>query len=140
MGTRSHCKVWLRACNNLLQLPPPPPPPPMYTSRFLEVPEDCQPYLAVPSVFGMVSSLIFTLVNSCVWPRFKINCHDRTNFTKSSCARQAVSNAHTVLLLICLRHADGRYLILFAVENTEQFHRAHFLEMLTYTGLSKLVI
>ena len=47
VDTRSHCKVWLRACNNLPQPPP-------YIS-FLGVAEDCCPGLILSPLFGKVS-------------------------------------------------------------------------------------
>ena len=68
VGTRSHCKVWLRACNNLPQPPP-------YIlvfwgcGRLLHALNHTLQWLLVPTVFGTVSSLhlisflmIFTLV------------------------------------------------------------------------------
>ena len=68
VDTRSHCKVWLRACNNLLQPPP-------YISffwgcgRLLHALNHTLQWLLVSTVFGTVSSLhlisflmIFTLV------------------------------------------------------------------------------
>ena len=41
VDTRSHCKVWLRACNNLPQPPP-------YTSHSLGVAEDCCMLSTIP--------------------------------------------------------------------------------------------
>ena len=68
VGIRSHCKVWLRACNNLPQPPP-------YIlvfwgcGRLLHALNHTLQWLLVPTVFGTVSSLhlisflmIFTLV------------------------------------------------------------------------------
>ena len=65
VDTRSHCKVWLRACNNLPQPPP-------YISFFWglrKIVACSQPYLAVASCIysfwhGVIptSYLIFTLV------------------------------------------------------------------------------
>ena len=68
VDTRSHCKVWLRACNNLPQPPP-------YISvfwgcgRLLHALNHTLQWLLVSTVFGTVSSLhlisflmIFTLV------------------------------------------------------------------------------
>ena len=68
IDTRSHCKVWLRACNNLPQSPP-------YISvfwgcgRLLHALNHTLQWLLVSIVFGTVSSLhlisflmIFTLV------------------------------------------------------------------------------
>ena len=68
VGTRSHCKVWLRACNNLPQPPP-------YIlvfwgcGRLLHALNHTLQWLLVPTVFGTVPSLhlisflmIFTLV------------------------------------------------------------------------------
>ena len=68
VDTRSHCKVWLRACNNLPQTPP-------YISVFwgcgilLHALNHTLQWLLVSTVFGTVSSLhlisflmIFTLV------------------------------------------------------------------------------
>ena len=68
VGTRSHCKVWLRACNNLPQPPP-------YIlvfggcGRLLHALNHTLQWLLVPTVFGTASSLhlisflmIFTLV------------------------------------------------------------------------------
>ena len=72
VGTRSHCKVWLRACNNLPQPPP-------YIlvfwgcGRLLHALNHTLQWLLVPTVFGTVSSLhlisflmIFTLVDHTV--------------------------------------------------------------------------
>ena len=56
VDTRSHCKVWLRACNNLLQPPP-------YISvfwgcgRLLHALNHTLQWLLVSTVFGTVSSL-----------------------------------------------------------------------------------
>ena len=56
VGTRSHCKVWLRACNNLPQPPP-------YIlvfwgcGRLLHALNHTLQWLLVPTVFGTVSSL-----------------------------------------------------------------------------------
>ena len=72
VDTRSHCKVWLRACNNLPQPPP-------YIlvfggcGRLLHALNHTLQWLFVSTVFGMVSSLhlisflmIFTLVYTAV--------------------------------------------------------------------------
>ena len=68
VGTRSHCKVWLRACNNL----PQPPPYILFfwgCGRLLHALNHTLQWLLVPTVFGTVPSLhlisflmIFTLV------------------------------------------------------------------------------
>ena len=56
VDTRSHCKVWLRACNNLPQPPP-------YISffggcgRLLHALNATLQWLLVSTLFGMVSSL-----------------------------------------------------------------------------------
>ena len=68
VDTRSHCKVWLRACNNL----PQPPPYILFfwgCGRLLHALNHTLQWLLVSTVFGTVSSLhlisflmIFTLV------------------------------------------------------------------------------
>ena len=68
VGTRSHCKVWLRACNNLPQPPP-------YIlvfwgcGRLLHALNHTLQWLLVPTVFGTVSSLhlISFLFYTCIY-------------------------------------------------------------------------
>ena len=70
VDTRSHCKVWLRACNNLPQPPP-------YISvfwgcgRLLHALNHTLQWLLVSTVFGTVSSLhlnfIFNDFYTCIY-------------------------------------------------------------------------
>ena len=72
VDTRSHCKVWLRACNNLPQPPP-------YISvfwgcgRFLHALNHTLQWLLVSTVFGTVSSLhlnfIFNDFYTCLYKK-----------------------------------------------------------------------
>ena len=91
VDTRSHCKVWLRACNNLPQPPP-------YISffwgcgRLLHALNHTLQWLLVSTVFGTVSSLhlisflmIFTLVcidRGSLNEKVKYGCGATIEYTK----------------------------------------------------------
>ena len=74
VGTRSHCKVWLRACNNLPQPPP-------YIlvfwgcGRLLHALNHTLQWLLVPTVFGTVSSLHLTSIKII---KNEVGCRDDT--------------------------------------------------------------
>ena len=74
VDTRSHCKVWLRACNNLPQPPP-------YISvfwgcgRLLHALNRTLQWFLVSTVFGTVSSLHLTSVKII---KNEVGCRDDT--------------------------------------------------------------
>ena len=87
---RSHCKVWLRACSNLLQPPP-------YISvfwgcgRLLHALNHTLQWLLVSTVFGMVSS-IFNDFYTCIRESVDSLCRDgadmpRPSYIGKSCTR-----------------------------------------------------
>ena len=115
VDTRSHCKVWLRACNNLPQPPP-------YISvfwgcgRLLHALNHTLQWLLVSTVFGTVSSLhlnfIFNDFYTCIITSVKIiknemKCTEVQNPRRSECIHHVIYIIHHQRFFLRSEHLPG---------------------------------